>query len=79
MAILNALDNFLSDALADRERFLTGGWEESLSRSAREAPSDSRSEVMSRMSDMYSSGVSIMLRSKGPPQALRTSDCTRAA
>ena len=74
LASLNALDNFLSAARADRERFLTGVGEEPMSRSAREVPSDSRSEVMSRISDMYSSGVSIMLRSKGPPHALRTSD-----
>jgi hypothetical protein len=79
LASLNALDNFLSAARADRERFLTGVGEEPMSRSAREVPSDSRSEVMSRISDMYSSGVSIMLRSKGPPHALSNSDWTRAA
>ena len=72
-ASLNALDNFLSADRADRDLFLTGG-DGVLSRSAREEPSDSRSEVMSRISDMYSSGVSIMLRSKGPPHALSNSD-----
>jgi hypothetical protein len=78
LACLNAIDNILSARRADRDRFLTGGVEV-WSRTAREAPSDSRSEVMSRISDMYSSGVSIMLRSKGPPHALSNSDWTKAA
>jgi len=64
LASLNALDNFLSEALADRDRFLTGGVGVR-SRSAREEPSDSRSEVTNRINAMYSSGVSIMSRAKG--------------
>ncbi len=34
---------------------------------------------MSLMSDIYSSGVSIISRATGSPHALSTSDCTRAA
>ena len=65
LACANALDNFLSAALADRERRLTGlDVEASCSRSARLDPSDSRSEVISRINAMYSSGVSIMSLAK---------------
>jgi hypothetical protein len=55
----------LSAALADRERRLTGlDVEASMSRSARLDPSDSRSEVISRINAMYSFGVSIMSLAK---------------
>lgn len=63
LADLKAADNFLSALRADRDRFLTGGVEER-SRSARELPSDSRSEVINLNNAMYSSGVSIMSRAK---------------
>ena len=63
LADLNAADNFLSEARADRDRFLTGGVGVR-SRSAREEPSDSRSEVINLINAMYSSGVSIMSRAK---------------
>ena len=70
LACANACDNFLSAARADRERRLTGfDVEASLSRSARLAPSDSRSEVISRNNAMYSSGVSIMSLAKGIPSS----------
>jgi len=62
LASLNAADNFLSWLLAVLLRRLEVLTVPPASESF--APSLSRSEEISRMSDIYSSGVSIMLRSR---------------
>jgi len=80
LAFFRALDRFFLDLLAFLEVLRLGEVMESL-RSANEAPSLSRSDVISRINAMYSSGVNIMSLAIGyqPIQAESNSDCTKAA